>query len=116
MKAKKPIKTKSAKLLRQVGLWATIWWAVSGLYLVLVVWLAKDYYAQQTASSDYQSNGLNAWGRAIHQAYAGHSVLAWLAIGVVAGWAIGAIIWLKALKQAKLTYRDGLKDLFLSLR
>jgi hypothetical protein len=115
MKKATPAKAKSDRLLRRVGLWATIWWAVSGLYIVLVVWLAKDYYVQRV-NGGYRGSTFSTWNWALQEAYAKHNVLHWLITVIVLGWIIGGIVWLKALKQANISYCDGLKDLFLTLR
>lgn len=114
MKAKSS-KAKSLNLLRKVGLWATIWWGVSGLYMVLVVWLAKNYYVQKM-NGGYQGGTLSAWNWAVDRAYVGHDILQWLITVIVLGWIIGGIAWLKALRQADISYSDGFKDLFLTLR
>lgn len=113
MKAKST-KKKSSKLLRQVGLWATIWWGVSGLYLVLFVWLARNYV--QTSPFAYQGSDVSTWHGALRATFANHGVLQLLIVMIVLGWIIGGIVWLKALKQANISYRDGFKDLFLTIR
>jgi hypothetical protein len=114
MKAKSS-KAESLSLLRRVGLWATIWWAVSGLYIVLVVWVAKDYYVQKI-NGGYQGATLSAWNWSVERAYSERDILRWLITAIVLGWIIGGIVWLKALKRANISYGDGFKDLFLTLR
>lgn len=100
------MKAKAAEeRLKKVGLWATILWAVSGLYVVIIVWVAKDYYIQQ-------SN----WRTAISQAYADNPLLTFLGLLVVAGWIVCGVAWLGALKANKISRKTGLKDLFLTIR
>jgi hypothetical protein len=106
-------KATSDQLLRRVGLWATIWWAVTGLYFVLVLWVAKDYYVTLGSSSVFN---MQDWRYAIQQAGQHFPFLAWLLIFIILVWVIGAFVWLTALKQAKITYKNGLKDLFLTIR
>jgi hypothetical protein len=113
MKAKPP-KKKSNKLLRQVGLWATIWWGVSGLYFVLFVWLARNYV--QNSVFAYQGSDVSTWHGALRVTFNNHGVLQLLAVMIVLGWIVGGIAWLQALKQADISYRDGFKDLFLTIR
>lgn len=48
-------------MLRYVGLWATVWWALSGLYIVYVVWAARNYYAAYDARIAFSVYG---WSRA----------------------------------------------------
>jgi len=108
-------KPAKSKLLKQVGLWATIWWACSGLYIAFVVWLAKDYYVQKIGGG-YTGGALSAWAWSSGQAYSNHAILQWLLAIIVLGWIIGGLVWLKALKQTGISYRSGLKDLFLTLR
>lgn len=110
----KSSKKKSNKLLRQVGLWATIWWGVSGLYLLLFVWLARNYV--QNSPFAYQGSDFSTWHRALRETFAHRGSLQLLLIIVALGWIICGMAWLKALKQANISYRDGLKDLFLTIR
>ena len=93
-------------LLRLVGLWATIWWAVSCLYVLLVVWLAKNLYIDKSLS----------WGRALSHSFSVYKYL-WLLLGtIMLGWVVLAVKWLKALDEAKISLKSGLKDLFFTLR
>ena len=103
---KKAGKAKSGQL-RLIGIWATTWWGISGLYLVLVAWLAKDFLSV---------HGNIGWWLAIQQSFIQHPSLIWLLIFLVDGWLIGGVVWLRALKQAKISYSEAFRDLFLTLR
>src|SRR5690242_15066745 len=102
-------KLKNTKALKRVGLWATIWWAVSGLYLVLLVWQAQNYYLGFEFS-------VHEWLSSCGMAFANSVTLQLLLYVIVLVWVVGGFVWLKALKQAKISYKDGFKDLFLTLR
>jgi hypothetical protein len=108
-----PGKAKPGTLLWHVGFWATVLWAVTGLYAVLIIWTSRDYYATGTTNS---ALSLNQWLQAIEQALQNHSYLFWLLTLVVLGWIVCAVFWIKALRQAKISYKAGLKDLFLTIR
>lgn len=99
-------KIKQSKLLRQVGLWATIWWAVSCLYVLLVFWQGKNLYIDD----------LLPWNKALTQSFSAYTWLWWLLAIIIIVWIIGAFVWVKALKQSKISLQAGLKDLFLTLR
>ena len=103
---KKAGKAKSGQL-RWIGIWATIWWGISGLYIVLVAWLAKDYL------SLFENIG---WRLAIQEVFIQHPAVIWLLIFIVDMWLIGGVVWLRALKQAKISYKSAFRDLLLTLR
>lgn len=88
-----------------IGMWATIWFGLSGLYLVLLIWVATDYYTA----------GIS-WVEAVKEAYAQYSILTLLVSIIITGWIIGAIVWLRALKKAKISRKAGLKDILLTVR
>jgi len=75
-----------------VGVWATIWWGVTGLYIILLVW------DTQLANSSHTP------------------LLVSLALLVAAGWFIGAVVWVDELKRQKISYKLAFKDLFLTIR
>ncbi len=91
--------------MKQIGLWATIWWGVSGLYVVLLVWASRNNYV-----------ALSSWKSAISSAYRNSSALQILLAAVVIGWLIGGWIWLRELKRQKISYKAAFKDLFLTIR
>lgn len=85
-------KAKPHTRLWWIGLWATIWWAVSGLWVVgLFLYKYDSTLVTQDALLDS-------------------------AIVIVGVWGIGALVWLDALKKAKISTKAGLKDLFLTIR
>lgn len=93
-------------LLKKVGLWATIWWAVSCLYGLLLVWQAKNLYVEEALP----------WPQALSRSFVVYQYLWSLLLVIIIGWAVCAYYWLKALKRAKISLKVGLKDLFLTLR
>lgn len=100
----KKSKTKSKKL-KQIGLWATIWWGVSGLYLVLLFWASRDNYV-----------ALSSWKSAICRTYHDSDVLPALLGMIIVVWVIGGLVWLGELKRQKISYKAAFKDLFLTIR
>jgi len=104
---------KKGSALWWIGLWATVWWAVSGAYLVLIVWLAIDDYVALNPDTVLS---LSDWQLAIHQASEQNPFMNWLLLFIIFVWIIGGIMWLSALKKAKISYKEGFKDLFLTLR
>ncbi len=91
-----PYNVKKGSALAKIGFWATAWWAISGLYLVILVFIARGF--------------------GFSDAFADHGWLWWLLAAVVLGWVVGAQFWLRELKKAKVPYRSALKDLFLTIR
>jgi hypothetical protein len=55
------------------------------------------------------------WRHAFSQLGKHHQLVVLLYV-IVLIWIIGGLVWLKALKLAKLSYKAGFKDLFLTLR
>lgn len=101
-------KAKPGSLLWAVGFWATIWWAVSCLYVLLVVWQGLNEYSEAAAGVSF----VDAVGDVFSD-----SVILWpLFITIAVGWVIGGYIWLKELKKLKVPYRVAFKDLFLTIR
>jgi hypothetical protein len=106
---------KKGSTLWWVGLWATVWWGVSGLYILLLVWLAKEQYvAVVEAKSSLGESSL--WSLAIKEAYFEYPALSIILILILAVWIVIGIHWLKALKKARISYKEGLKDLFFTIR
>lgn len=95
--------------LRQIGTWATWWWVVSGLYLVALVWRARDYYTASCFS-------WGRWATAIHSAFAASAWFGVLLAAIIVGWAIGTWVWLRELGRNKISYKIALKDLFFTIR
>jgi hypothetical protein len=95
--------TKQHQALQSVGRWATLWLAVTGVYLVWLFWLSKDYY-------------VDSWTSAISQAYSDDFGLKTLLEVVTAGWVLIVYFWFEAMRKAKIKYSDGIKDLFFTLR
>lgn len=106
---------KTSKKLEQIGLWATWWWGVSCVYVLLLAWLGRDTYAVLSASSSSKGFFGN-WQSAFNIEYDNHSYLAALLAVIVIGWIIGGVLWLQELKSAKISYKAAFKDLFLTIR
>lgn len=113
MKAKKT-KAKS-KTLKQIGLWATIWWGVSGLYVLLWVWLSRSNFVN-LSQSPRPDNALSRWQAAMSRTYQEKWILSALLAAIIIVWAIGGWVWLKELKRRKISYKAAFKDLFLTIR
>ncbi len=106
---------KNRTKLQQVGWWATLWWGVSCAYVLLLVWLAADTYADISESADSQGF-FSDWQSAVSSIYAENSYLPALLGFIIVVWIIGGIIWLKELKKQKISYKAAFKDLFLTIR
>lgn len=91
-----PHNVKPGSPLARIGFWATVWWAVSCLYVLLLVWIARGF----------------DFGKAFSE----NTYLYLLLAGIVFGWVMGAIAWFRELKRAKVPYHTALKDLFLTIR
>ena len=113
MSAKKS-KAKS-KTLKRIGLWATVWWAVSGVYLVLLAWATKAPYTV-LAEKDAKVVSVPDWWSALGSAYRDSSALQILLAVIVIGWLVIGWVWLRELKRRKISYRAAFKDLFLTIR
>jgi hypothetical protein len=101
--------------LRRIGLWATIWWGVSCGYLLLWVWLARNYYVLFSTSALHRST-YDAWKSALSIEHNHSTVLMVLRLLILFGWVIGFVLWFRALKKNKISYKVALKDLFLTIR
>lgn len=105
-------KYKTDNQLRFIGEWATVWWALSGLFLViLIVQMIVVYGDFQTMHSASPS-----WWYTFIHTFKDHLYIYLLAIIVFIGWVLCGIAWVRALREAKISYKDGLRDLFLTIR
>jgi len=95
--------------LRKIGTWATWWWAVSGVYVVILVWQARDYYLARGFSwSD--------WVAAAQGALMASPFMLAVLMAILVVWLAGAVIWFRELKRHHIRYSEALKDLFLTVR
>lgn len=97
----------------RIGAWATVWWGVSGAYVLLLVWVAKDYYVERAAGST--SSSLGNWWHAIGDAYTQSVVLPGLLALIGLVWLVGGLVWLRELKRRRISYAAAFKDLFLTI-
>ncbi len=112
MSKRKLGKAKPKTTLWYIGFWATIWWGVSGIYLVLLLWLSRNNYIYSSMNNSF----LSAWKGAIKETYTTSSLLPGLLSLIIIVWAVGAIIWIIELKRQKIKYKTAFKDLFLTIR
>lgn len=112
---KKYQKTKPKTALWWVGVWATLWWGISCLYLALLVWTAR--YRFVALSDSATSAGFwRDWGSAISQQYQQQQILRFGLAFIIVGWLFGAAVWMRELKTQKLSRKAAFKDLFLTIR
>lgn len=95
-----------------IGVWATIWWAVSGLYLALLVWMSQSYI---TIGEHVRTSFVGAWSEAISKTFTQSTFLQLTLLFVIAIWIIGGLVWLYELRQQRMSYRAAFKDLFLTI-
>lgn len=112
-KAKKAGKAKAGTRLASVGKWATVWWAATGTYIVLLVWQSRNYYVERVVATP---GAVGAWLWAFRQSLGHNAYLAWLLFVLMAFWGVLAYVWLEELKKQKISTKDGLKDLLLTIR
>jgi hypothetical protein len=106
-------KTKSGTLLHRIGLWATVWWAVSGLYFVLLFWLARDFYARfSLVSHGFWPD----WRDALWSEFYDNPFMPALLGFIFIIWVLMGYIWIHELKAKKISYKLAFKDLFLTIR
>ncbi|HSX16998.1 MAG TPA: hypothetical protein VLH86_02755 [Patescibacteria group bacterium] len=98
-------KRKNSPVLRSIGNWGTWWLAISGLYLVGLVWQARMYHYSDVS-----------WWYAMGQAFTHTFILQFVQSSILAGWVALAIVWFNELKRQKISYKEALKDLFFTLR
>ena len=98
-------KRKNSPVLRSIGNWATWWWALSGLYIVGLVWQARTYHFSDVS-----------WWHAMSQAFTHTFVLQFALSSILAGWVALAIVWFNELKRQKISYKVALQDLLLTIR
>ncbi len=101
--------------MQRIGLWATIWWGVSGLYVVLLFWVGRSDYVTISERAG-SGSAISNWQSAISSAYSDSSVLPALLALIVIVWLIGGWVWLRELKRQKISYKAAFKDLFLTIR
>ena len=97
--------------LRRIGFWATCWWAVSGAYVVLLVWASRN--ASSLSDGDVS---IGDWTSAIGEAFTDTSFLQISLAAILLVWFIGGLVWLRELKRHKISYKTALKDLFFTIR
>jgi hypothetical protein len=115
---KKNNKTKRAAL-GWIGVWATAWWGVSCLYVLLLFLTARNNYGHYPglpAFGNSFGSMFSWWASAIRTTYDNYASLQVLLAFIVAVWIIGGYFWLRALKRQKVGYKAGFKDLFLTVR
>ena len=108
-------KLKTSPRLHQIGFWATVWWAASGLYVLIWFWQAKDLYVEISGSTPTASY-ISKWHSALADAYNNSGMLMALLITIIAIWIIIGVSWFKELKRQKISYKAALKDLFFTIR
>lgn len=106
-------KSKPKTTLWWIGLWATIWWGVTGIFVLVLIWQARHLYVSYSPSSAYS---LSAWRKAVAGAYSGSGTLPALLTVIISVWIIGGLVWLRELNKQRISYRSAFKDLFLTIR
>jgi hypothetical protein len=108
-------KAKPKTKLWRIGWWATLWWAITGLYLVWLIWLSRNTFALKQvsdSSSGFISNILDSMGNQLtHTPY-----LIVTLVLIVIVWIIGGVVWLIELNKNNVSYSSAFKDLFLTIR
>lgn len=108
-------KIKTSKRLEQIGLWATIWWAVSCTYVLLLLWLGREKYVELSLS--ISSGGFfSDWWSAAGTVYDNRAFMPGLLSLIILVWAVGTYVWLRELGKEKINYKAAFKDLFLTIR
>jgi hypothetical protein len=102
---------KKGTTLWWIGWWATIWWAISLLYIVWWFWLASITYAQYVTTG----NNISAWADAVGSTFAYSEVLQ-MQLMILAIWLVGGLWWVSELQRKKITLRAAFKDLFGTIR
>lgn len=115
MVKQKSKKSKSKNRLRKVGLWATIWWGVTFLYIALVVWQSRNLYVANHMSFPDHSFILN-WKNAIFSEYKASTTEQVLLVTIIYVWIAGGLVWLYELNRNKMSYAKAFRDLFLTIR
>ncbi|MBA2279478.1 hypothetical protein H0V99_03520 [Candidatus Saccharibacteria bacterium] len=108
-------KLKPSPGLRRIGLWATWWWTISWVYLLLLVWQSRDFYVNRAAT--ISSTGFfSDWLASMNSTYRSSALLPSLLALIIIVWAIGGWMWLRELKRSNNSFVVGLKDLFFTIR
>jgi hypothetical protein len=97
-----------------VGLWATIWWGLSCIFCLVLVWQSRTRYVQYTVL-EIGGYHFAAWNQAIIHTYGAELWLTLLSL-LLLGWIVVFYAWMKALREAGVSYRAAAKDLFLTIR
>jgi|GEM_PF-5482494 len=100
--------------LKKIGTWATWWWGVTFLWILIWVWVSRTYYVRQSAA--VHNGFFTDWGSALRLTYNGMSWLRFLLLTIIVVWIIGAAEWLLVLKKYHQSYKAAFKDLFLTIR
>jgi hypothetical protein len=103
---------RTSDIMRMIGLWATFWWGISGLFVVLLVWSAQYTYIEYAPSG----NHVAIWIESIKSTYVKDPTMQLLSALIVSVWVLGGIVWLHELKRLRITYTAAFKDLFLTIR
>lgn len=77
-----------------------------------MVWQSRDYFINNPGNPSLLEN----LAQSIKSASQTSSFLQILLLVIIVGWIVCGTIWLKALKQQKVSYKVALKDLFLTIR
>jgi hypothetical protein len=116
MKKKAMKKAKRNSHLWWIGVWATTWWGVSGLYVLLLAWMAKPYYVEDSMTGPMPTDMWADWSNAITRAYTESEVLRALLWVILLVWVIGGIKWLMEIRRQRISYAAAFKDLLLTVR
>lgn len=95
--------------LRHIGTWATWWWGVTCGYALMLVIFAYSHYTADGVSPA-------GWLRAARAAFADSGSLQLVLAGIAAGWVLGGVLWVQALRRHRIKLSDALTDLFLTIR
>lgn len=115
MAAKQKKKHLKRARLGFIGVWATAWWGVSCAYVLLLFWAARNDYVA-LAGPGGSAVSVAKWQSALAGAYDDSVWLPALLAAIVSVWVVGGWLWLRELKRQKVSYGDGFRDLFLTLR
>jgi hypothetical protein len=108
-------KAKPKTVLWWIGLWATLWWAVSGLFVAWLFWESRGLYVSETLNSKVVCSRFK-WSTAIWHTYTSSRSLEILSILIIIVWIVGFFVWLQELKRKKISLKEAFKDLFLTIR
>jgi hypothetical protein len=115
MAQKRAGKARFRTTLWWIGLFATLWWAVTCLFVVLIIWQSRYLYVQYSVTNPHELFPTE-WIVAIKNTYKASGFLDILLLAIVVGWLAGGFLWLHELKRQSIPYRAALKDLFATIR